>query len=68
MKNKIQSAQIVVPCKNLNETLEFFTENLGFRLEKIFPADSPMVAVIFGYGVVLRLEESDEIYPLMLNL
>lgn len=68
MKNKIQSAQIVVPCENLNKTLEFFTENLGFRLEKIFPADSPTVAVIFGYGVALHLEESDEIYPLTLNL
>ena len=68
MKHQIQSVQIVVPCQNFDETLEFFTETLGFRLEMIFPADAPCVAVISGYGVCLRLEEADETRPLKLNL
>ena len=61
MKEHIRSAQIVLPCANLNQTLEFFTEKLGFRVEMIFPADAPSTAVISGYGVALRLEESNEI-------
>ncbi len=68
MKTQITSAQIVVPCENLNRSLEFFIERLGFRLEMIFPADAPVVAVISGYGVNLRLEESIEKQELTLNL
>lgn len=68
MKDQIRSAQIVLPCANLNETLEFFTETLGFRVEMIFPADAPSTAVIAGYGLTLRLENSDAIQPLTLKL
>ena len=68
MKDQIRSAQIVLPCANLNETLEFFTETLGFRVEMIFPADAPRAAVISGYGLTLRLESSDAIQPLTLKL
>ena len=68
MKDQIHSAQIVLPCANLNRTLEFFTDRLGFRLEMIFPADSPQVAVISGYGTTLRLEASAENQRLTLNL
>lgn len=68
MKDKIQSAQIVLPCIDLNQTLEFFVERLGFRLEMIFPADAPVVAVVSGYGTSLRLENSFEKLPLTINL
>ena len=68
MKDQIQSAQIVLPCANLNETLEFFIETLGFRVEIIFPADAPSTTVISGYGLTLRLENSDAIQPLTLKL
>lgn len=60
MKDQIRSAQIVLPCANLNRTLEFFIEALGFRVEMIFPADSPSTAVISGYDITLRLENSPE--------
>lgn len=50
------STQIVIPCNDLNKTLNFFIEQLGFRLEIIMPADSPSVAVISGCGATLRLE------------
>jgi quercetin dioxygenase-like cupin family protein len=60
-QGNILSAEVVVPCRNFAETLEFFTEQLGFRLEMILPADAPAVAVISGYGVTLRLEQAAEI-------
>ncbi len=68
MKDRISSANIVVPCKNFNRSLEFFTEQLGFRVEVIFPADAPSVAVISGYGLNLRLEHSNENQPLTIQL
>ena len=68
MKDKICSAQIILPCVNLNRELEFFTEHLGFRVEMIFPADAPSTALISGYGLTLRLENSAAIQPLTLKL
>ncbi|MEZ4450158.1 MAG: hypothetical protein R3B09_11830 [Nannocystaceae bacterium] len=50
------SAEVVIPCEDLGATLEFFTARLGLRVESIFPADDPAVAVIAGYGVRLCLE------------
>lgn len=52
----IRSAQIVLPCSDLAASLAFYTERLGFRVDLIFPADSPTVAVISGHGLALRLE------------
>ena len=53
---QITGAEVVLPCAELEATLAFFTETLGFRLEAIFPADAPAVAVIAGHGLRLRLE------------
>lgn len=53
------SAEWVVACRELGPTLEFFTEELGFRLDMIFPADAPRVASISGGGIRLRLETGD---------
>ena len=53
---EITSAQIVLPCDDLDATLDFFTEELGFRVEAISPADDPMAAVITAHGVRLRLD------------
>lgn len=68
MKDKIRQAQIVVPCRNFDASLRFFTERLGFRVEMIFPADAPVVAVVSGGGATLRLEKSKENSPLTLRL
>ena len=67
-ENPIQAAEIVLPCAELNPTLEFFTERLGFRVNTIFPADAPAVAVISGYGVRLRLERGGSGTPGILRL
>ena len=44
-----------MPCVNLEETIAFFINRLGFRVETIFPADAPEIAVISGHGSRLRL-------------
>ncbi len=49
-------AQIVLPCGNLEETLDFFTSRLGFRVDAIYPADDPSVAVISGHGLRIELK------------
>ncbi|MGI8669940.1 MAG: cupin domain-containing protein [Aridibacter sp.] len=66
----IESAEIVLPCKDLNETVDFFTERLGFRLKMIFPADSPNIAVVSGYGITMRFETKLEVVktPFVLRL
>lgn len=57
MKNvNVIAAEFVVPCRSLDETLAFFVDDLGFRTEMIYPADSPRVAVVSAYGVRLRLD------------
>ena len=62
------STQIVIPYHNLGALLDFFVEQLGFRLEMIMPADSPNVAVVSGYGVNLRLEKAENFQPPNLRL
>jgi|TARA_B110000196_G_scaffold149998_1_gene129445 hypothetical protein len=39
--NSIQASEVVLPCAELESTLAFFTENLGFQINAIFPADAP---------------------------
>lgn len=51
----IRAAQIVLPCAALDPTVEFFVDQLGFRLDAIYPADDPSVAVLSGHGVTVRL-------------
>src|SRR3954466_750736 len=62
---QIKPAQIVVPCSGLQPTLDFFVERLGFRVDLIFPADSPSSAVISGHGITLRLEVSQASVPVV---
>ncbi len=50
------AAEIVLPAPALGETVAFFTDRLGFRLDAIFPADEPNVALLSGHGLSLRLE------------
>ena len=67
-ESPIRSAEVVLPCPELDPTLAFFTETLGFRINAIFPADSPKVAVISGHGVCLRLEPDVAGHPGTLRL
>ena len=50
-------AEFRVPTEDVKNDLPFYTEQLGFRLETIYPADDPEVAVLSGHGVRLRIEK-----------
>jgi quercetin dioxygenase-like cupin family protein len=67
-KSQITGAEVVLPCADLEATLGFFKDRLGFELEAIFPADAPAVAVIAGHGLRLRLERGGEGAPGRLRL
>jgi catechol 2,3-dioxygenase-like lactoylglutathione lyase family enzyme len=49
------SAEVRLPCPDLAKALAFFTGELGFRLDAIFPADDPAQAEISGHGVRIHL-------------
>ncbi len=67
-KNQIKAAEIVLPCSELDTTLEFFTEKLGFRINAIFPADAPEESVISGHGIRIRLKKGGTGSPGRLRL
>ena len=67
-KKNIQMAEMLLTCNNLNETLQFFTDKLGFKMESIAPAEKPSLAVISGYGIRIRLEPGNNPDPGSINL
>jgi quercetin dioxygenase-like cupin family protein len=48
-------AEAQLSTQDLRGDLGFFGKTLGFRLDRIFPADDPRVAVMSGHGLRLRL-------------
>jgi hypothetical protein len=50
-------AEVRLPTQELRNDLPFFTKTLGFRLDMIFPADNPEVAVLSGHGLRLRIQK-----------
>jgi catechol 2,3-dioxygenase-like lactoylglutathione lyase family enzyme len=55
MIEPIVAAEAVLPCRDLDEMLAFFVDQLGFRLEMISPADDPSTAVLSAAGTRVRL-------------
>lgn len=51
----IQGFLMPMRCTDLPETMQFFIERLGFRLDAIFPADGPRTAILSHNGLTLRL-------------
>ena len=49
-------AELVLPTTDLRADLPFFTKTLGMRMDMIYPADNPAVAVVSGHGLRLRLD------------
>lgn len=49
-------AEIRLPTRDLREDLPFYTKVLGMRLDMIYPADDPQVAVLSGRGLRIRIE------------
>lgn len=55
--DNIQGAEIRLPSSDLTADLAFFMKTLGFRMDKIYPADYPTVSVLSGHGLTIRLEQ-----------
>lgn len=55
-----RSAAIVdrLTCDDLDATLRHYTEDLGYRIEEIFPADAPRLAIVSRDGKRIRLEQA----------
>ncbi|AZN70126.1 cupin domain-containing protein [Georhizobium profundi] len=49
-------AEMRLPTKDVRDDLPFFTKVLKMRLDTIFPADDPKVAVVSGHGLRLCLD------------
>ncbi|MBM7071530.1 cupin domain-containing protein [Shewanella sp. 202IG2-18] len=52
----IMYADILLPSKDLNGNIAFFIQHLNFKLESIYPADNPRVAVLSGFGIKLEID------------
>ena len=61
-------AELVLPTRDLAADIAFWTETLGFRMEMIFPADDPQVAVFGGHGLRLRLDAASDAPPGVIRL
>ncbi len=61
-------AEIVLPTASLRKDLAFFTNVLRMRLDMIYPADNPAVAVFSGHGLRVRLDAGAEGNPATLNI
>ena len=44
------TAEVVLPSGTLTETMAFFVDILGFRIDAIFPAEAPETARLSGHG------------------
>lgn len=53
--NEMQ-AEVVLPTLDLAGDIGFFTKTLHMRMDMIYPADDPSVAVFSGHGLRVRLE------------
>lgn len=60
-------AQIVLPTRDLNADVDFF-KNLGFRLDNIFPADDPQVAMISGFNLHIRIDKNEAVAPGIIHI
>ena len=52
-------AEVHLSTRALAADIGFFTKTLGLRMDRIFPADDPRVAVFSGHGVRVRLEKGE---------
>jgi quercetin dioxygenase-like cupin family protein len=56
-------AEVRLPTTDLRADLAFFGRTLGMRMDMIYPADNPSVAVFSGHGLRLRLEQGVNAAP-----
>lgn len=59
---RVRGVVVVIPCHDLDATMGYFCDALGFRIELISPADSPSTVVLSGHGALLRLQSVEGEY------
>ena len=67
-KDLIRRAEIRVPSTEFDADMRFFIDALGFRLDRIWPADAPAFAALSGHGTAILLERRAEPAPVALRL
>ena len=50
-------AEFRIPTQELRNDIPFYTKVLGMRMDMIYPADDPRVAVFSGHGLRVRVEK-----------
>ncbi|SMO31970.1 cupin domain-containing protein [Ruegeria faecimaris] len=68
MTSNQTKAEIRLPTQELRDDIPFFTKVLGMRMDMIYPADDPRVAVFSGHGLRLRIEQDAPEAPGMLRI
>ena len=66
--NLIRRAEIRVPTSEFDGDMRFFIDILGFRLDRIWPADYPAFAALSGHGTAILLERSADPAPVAFRL
>lgn len=61
-------AEILISTNDLKADLPFFTKTLGMRLDMIYPADDPSVAVMSGHGIRIRIDAAISTSPVNLMI
>lgn len=60
----IQSTEVLISSNGIAEDIAFWTsDELGFRMDQIYPADDPAVATLSGHGLRLRLDKAATTHP-----
>jgi quercetin dioxygenase-like cupin family protein len=65
---EVAAAEVVLPCPDLDGTLDFFTDRLGFRVAAVLPADDPSEVLVEGHGLRVRLRRGSGGAPGVLRL
>ena len=61
-------AEVRLSTQQLRDDLPFFTKTLGMRLDMIYPADDPEVAVFSGHGLRVRVQKGAAEAPATLRI
>ena len=51
----MREPSVQLACDDLDAAIDFYTGDLGFRLDMIMPADAPRTATVSGHGIAARL-------------
>ena len=56
-------AEILLPTKELRDDIPFYTNTLKMKMDMIYPADNPTVAVFSGHGIRVRIDKEANVPP-----